>query len=634
MESIGDFDVVIVGGGGGGATLAMVLARVGASVAVIERGRHPRFAIGESTVPTSTMGLEYLADTYDLPDLRCYCRYPDLKERGLTGYPKAQFWFGLHRPGEPLDPAHQAMFDVFPLGVGPDIHMLRSDVDAHLTSLLPAHGVAYRDRTAINGFDYDGRWATLELEGPDGPARARARLIFDATGHGAYFGRLLGLRDEEPRQRTNTRAIYGHFRGVRLLEQVLPPDPTFRVARDAGTQHHCFDGGWIWVIPFDDGTVSIGILLDRGAFPLDPELPVEQEWRQIIDRFPTVAAALGDATPTRPLVRTDRVQFSSHAITAPGVVLTPHAAGFIDPLFSTGLTQTSIFVARAARVVAGCLADDDFDHARFKPLERAMQRELELTDKLVSGTIASFCDFEVFRQYWQSWIVGTSLQLAGRIMGDHGDPESSAQNFGAASALWVAEMDKRHRTVMDSARPPLERAYALETFPSRSGSWAEQWGWSREQWRLGGPGLRTLGRIRKSGAARLFRGLLPAFLHADNPFIRIVNEHVHARGPVVVYVADPGALAYDSLRVQWAILFLRLELGLKRTRRAGWLEFSNRARALAGACQRTLSEEPDSVRAAAIRAVKRRIRGEVEQLAEPDPLLVRPVPSDQAAPPA
>ena len=34
---------------------------------LIERGRHPRFAIGESSTPLANLLLEELADRYDLP---------------------------------------------------------------------------------------------------------------------------------------------------------------------------------------------------------------------------------------------------------------------------------------------------------------------------------------------------------------------------------------------------------------------------------------------------------------------------------------------------------------------------------------------------------------------------------------
>jgi len=617
-----DYDIAIVGSGIAGTTLAMVLRKQGASVVVIEKGQHPRFVIGESTVPASTMSWVYLASTYDLPDLLSFCHYPALKENGLGGYPKSNFYFALHEEGRPLDPSHQAMFETYPLGIGPDVHMLRSDVDAHLVSRLADHGIEYRDRTEVADFSYDGRWAILDLDGA-GEARVRARLVFDATGHSSFFGRRLGLRDDEPRLHTNTRAMFGHFRGTKLLEPLLPPEDCFRYNRDAGTVHHCFEGGWIWVIPFDDGLVSMGILLDREAFPLDSSVPVEDEWRAIIERYPTVAAQIGDAVPTRPIIRTDRIQFSSRKTSAPGVVLTPHAAAFVDPLFSTGLTQTAAFIGRVAPIVARCLEDDDFDHRRFEPVERAFQREVDATDKIVSGVIASFDDYEVFRQSWQSWIVGTNLQIVGRVVGDQGDAEGCALNFGVASEPWRKELDQRHRVAMDKTLTPLERAYQLETPLCGRGGWSDQWCWTKAQWKAAGFSLTTIRRLLTNAAFRLVRRLLPVSLHADNVFFRTFNSDVHSAGPISVQVMDPAELDASDPSLKRTHAFVVSEMGgTEKVRVDGWHDLAERAREMHAAHAEALASDEPPARAAALRAITRRSTADVGELEEKDPALI------------
>jgi 2-polyprenyl-6-methoxyphenol hydroxylase-like FAD-dependent oxidoreductase len=48
-----DYDAVVVGGGPAGSTFAQLLRRAGSSVLLIERDRHPRFAIGESLLPAT-----------------------------------------------------------------------------------------------------------------------------------------------------------------------------------------------------------------------------------------------------------------------------------------------------------------------------------------------------------------------------------------------------------------------------------------------------------------------------------------------------------------------------------------------------------------------------------------------------
>ena len=64
------YDIAIVGSGYGGAIQAMIARRLGLSVLQLERGYHPRFAIGESTSPLANLLLEQLAERYDLPRLQ------------------------------------------------------------------------------------------------------------------------------------------------------------------------------------------------------------------------------------------------------------------------------------------------------------------------------------------------------------------------------------------------------------------------------------------------------------------------------------------------------------------------------------------------------------------------------------
>ncbi|MFZ4783328.1 MAG: FAD-dependent oxidoreductase, partial [Armatimonadaceae bacterium] len=62
-------DVLIIGAGFGGSLLAQILAKSGKQVALVERGSHPRFAMGESTSPLTNLLLEQFAQAYDLPHL-------------------------------------------------------------------------------------------------------------------------------------------------------------------------------------------------------------------------------------------------------------------------------------------------------------------------------------------------------------------------------------------------------------------------------------------------------------------------------------------------------------------------------------------------------------------------------------
>lgn len=78
--------------------------------------------------------------------------------------------------------------------------------------------------------------------------------------------------------------------------------------------------------------------MDRDVWPLDESITPEQEMRSIIDRYPTVKAALGEMEPIRPIIRTrrahggtDRIQFLCSSILGDRFVSTrPSPSGWDD----------------------------------------------------------------------------------------------------------------------------------------------------------------------------------------------------------------------------------------------------------------------------------------------------------------
>src|SRR5262249_32956158 len=142
-----DADVAVVGSGFAGSLTAMALARRGRRGVMIERGRHPRFAIGGSSTPLANLLLEEFADRCDLPNI------PTVSKGGTwqRAHPevacglKRGFTFFFHRPGEPFDDtdAHhrQLMVAASPFDEISDTHWYRPDFDHALVREAQAVGV-------------------------------------------------------------------------------------------------------------------------------------------------------------------------------------------------------------------------------------------------------------------------------------------------------------------------------------------------------------------------------------------------------------------------------------------------------------------------------------------------------------
>jgi hypothetical protein len=146
-----DADVAIVGSGFAGALTALILRRQGRSVALLERGRHPRFAIGESTTPITNLVLEELADRWDLPRLRPFSKwgtwrttYPDVAcglKRGFTF-----FRHDLDRAfADTTAHERQLLVAASPNDDISDTHWYRPDFDHWLVREAEREGVRYVD---------------------------------------------------------------------------------------------------------------------------------------------------------------------------------------------------------------------------------------------------------------------------------------------------------------------------------------------------------------------------------------------------------------------------------------------------------------------------------------------------------
>ena len=405
--------IAVVGSGFAGSLLARVLRVQGHDVVLLERGTHPRFAIGESSTPLANLTLERLARRYGLDD--CYdlaahgrwtARFPELR-RGL----KRGFTFYRHHAGRPFagngTRAERLLVAASPNDHIADNHWLRADVDHHFVRAAIAAGVEYRDRTEVT----DALLETL-----------RADFIADASGPGGFMARRLEIPSGLHRTHTNAGLLFSHFDGVRLFADVVPGLPAGPYPDDWAAVHHIIDEGWMYSLRFDHGVTSAGFVLSaRGQRQLPVTAPPDALWRHLLARYPTIGALFADARPLMPIAFRPRIQHRLTRAAGDGWALLPHAYGFVDPLFSTGIAWS----LRAIERLALCFERGTPSAADLARYDAMLGAEADQIDLLVAGAYAAMAHFDVFVAQAMIYFAAVSFAEARQRLA-HQDSETAA----------------------------------------------------------------------------------------------------------------------------------------------------------------------------------------------------------------
>ena len=325
-----DVDIAIVGSGFAGSLTALACAALGCSVALVERGRHPRFAIGESSTPLANLLLEQIADRYDLPRIRVVLEMGHLAAGAARGRRRPQTRLHLpvpssgravrrrSRPRAPVagrrQPARRhRRHALVPAGLRP-----------RLVREAEAAGAIYLDETELTGIEHARRSrrrsrARVTAAVFASPRRSSStpavRADFSLARSASKRRRCTGCRRRRGSTRTSTD-VERWDRSSAEARRGTPPLPAGSAAL-----HHVFPGGWMWVLRFNNGITSAGRRADRrGAASIRAEKarPPGSESSRGCRRFANSFAA---RAPCAPFVHAPRIAFRTRQVCGPGWAL-------------------------------------------------------------------------------------------------------------------------------------------------------------------------------------------------------------------------------------------------------------------------------------------------------------------------
>lgn len=305
---------LIAGGGPAGAVAALVLARRGISVTVLESRAAPERKVGECLPPSLSPLLHHLG----LIDL--------LEQDGHLRSLGNRFVWGSSEPGE----------RPFLTGTkGDGWHVDRQVFEARLAEHARAAGAEWRWGCRLTRCERNGKRFRLEVENGSGSEVLEADFVADATGRRARVARRLGAR----------RIRYDRLVGTAALLRSPTPDT------DRYTLVEAVPEGWWYSALLADGRLAV-------AFMTDGDLLDRSTWDQGLQRTRETRARVeghGYAIEEAPRVlpaETSRLD----TILGDGWLALGDAAAAYDPLSSHGISSAMGSGFYAGHAIADLLA--------------------------------------------------------------------------------------------------------------------------------------------------------------------------------------------------------------------------------------------------------------------------------------
>jgi len=351
-----EFDVIVIGGGPAGAAVATLLESKGHHCLVLESSTFPRYHIGESLIP-------HTHGTFDRLGL-----LPQMQKSHFPVKQSVRFVQSATSRSTPF-----YFSDTIQGEQSRTWQVERSEFDKICIDNARAAGAKVRMQTRVRHVLFeDDRAVGVRVEDDNGEIEEiNARVIVDASGRSTVIGRQLALKVDVPG--LNKASIWTYYRGGHRNSGIDAGETTIFMLPE---------GGWFWYIPLPNEEVSVGVVASPDYLFRDgPQF--EAAFTREVSLCKPLSEWLSSAEQIDELRGIRKLAYLNQQVVGDGWVMVGDAAGFLDPIYSSGL-----FLALASgELAAGCIDDalkaNDVSAARLGAFVKPLWEGVEVIHRLI-----------------------------------------------------------------------------------------------------------------------------------------------------------------------------------------------------------------------------------------------------------
>lgn len=353
-------EVLVIGAGPAGSIAASLINQAGFSVRVVEREKFPRFVIGESLLP------------------RCMEVLEEAKMLDAVKQKSFQEKFGAKFLRGDNEVADYNFSEQFTKGWNWTWQVPRADFDLTLADEVMKMGIPVNFQTTVTDirFKENEESVTTVLHADSTTEEIEARFIVDASGYGRVIPRLFKL--DKPSTLDPRKAIFAHVKD-QLRDAFDEPNRIIIVVYQPAV--------WVWIIPFSNGTTSVGFVGSHQFFE-KYEGNLTEQFNQLIQGLPYLKKRFSNSPFIFEPRKLESWSSISERFHGNGYVLTGNVTEFLDPIFSSGVMFATVSSYHASKLVIEKLKGKTVDW------------ENDYTRKLESGV-------NTFRAFVNAWYDGT-----------------------------------------------------------------------------------------------------------------------------------------------------------------------------------------------------------------------------------